>query len=43
MLHADPLVDSRVKRFARDRLRYRDRIFCKASEVCVGMSATGVG
>lgn len=33
MLHVDPLVDSRVKRFARDRLRYRDRIFCKASQV----------
>ncbi|CBJ26099.1 GDP-fucose protein O-fucosyltransferase, family GT65 [Ectocarpus siliculosus] len=33
MLHADTLVDSRVKRFARDRLRYRDRIFCKASQI----------
>lgn len=32
MMHADVLVDSRVKRFARDRLRYRDNIFCKASQ-----------
>lgn len=33
MMHADALVDARVKRFARDRLRYRDSIFCKASQV----------
>lgn len=33
MMHANALVDSRVKRFARDRLRYRDNIFCKASQV----------
>ncbi|CAN0440919.1 unnamed protein product, partial [Hapterophycus canaliculatus] len=33
MMHVDPLVDARVKRFARDRLRYRDRIFCKAGQV----------
>ena len=35
MMHVDPLVDARVKRFARDRLRYRDGIFCKASQVLV--------
>lgn len=34
IMHADPAVDARVKRFARDRLRYRDEIFCKASQVC---------
>ncbi|CAN0447869.1 unnamed protein product, partial [Discosporangium mesarthrocarpum] len=34
MLQADLAADARMKRFARDRLRYRDSIFCKASQVC---------
>lgn len=41
MMHADALVDARVKRFARDRLRYRDSIFCKASQVGFVRSPVG--
>ncbi|CAM9677058.1 unnamed protein product [Ascophyllum nodosum] len=43
MMHVDPLVDARVKRFARDRLRYRDGIFCKASQIVSMLLRDGVG
>ncbi|CAM9169748.1 unnamed protein product [Scytosiphon promiscuus] len=43
MMHADAVVDARIKRFARDRLRYRDRIFCKASQVVSLLMEEGKG